>query len=373
MIKEYLYYQLKQVYVNLEPFSLTYQGNLFLKDTQTVLVFNGIIPDNAKSIIICEQISEVGNSLEYTYILLPDETEENMKNIYENICTICGITYKIAPKIDYKAFYESECRKYSQMVEKPFIEWLKCSDEHLKLDEYGDKKMELYFSLFPKNYKIEYSYNRKNIFLLNPTDNWNENFNALLKYKALSGDVNIQTKKEVFGIKLGSWLSYQRTAYTQGYIDEEKVKTLESIGVIWDTNVDSWNKWFSLLLEYKEEFGTLDIPKRDKYKDKSLGKWCQTQRNDYKNNQNWLTQDKIDKLNSIGFVWDPLEKEWDRKYEMYKRYIRETGITKIARRVIFEGEKLGVWVQIQRKAFREKKISEKRKKLLLELDENFFD
>ena len=38
--------------------------------------------------------------------------------------------------------------------------------------------------------------------MLNPTANWNENFNALLKYKALSGDVNIQTKKEVFGIEL---------------------------------------------------------------------------------------------------------------------------------------------------------------------------
>ncbi len=132
----------------------------------------------------------------------------------------------------------------------------------------------------------------------------------------------------------------------------------------------SWEQGFSLLCEYKNEFKTSNVPKRAKYKGVLLGLWCQRQRKDFKNGS--LSNDRTNRLKEIGFIFNPLDDEWERKYEQYKCYIKENGTTKIHRRTIFEGEKLGVWVFIQRKAYKEGKMSNYRVNKLLLLNKNIF-
>lgn len=68
-----------------------------------------------------------------------------------------------------------------------------------------------------------------------------------------------------------------------------------------------------------------------------------------------------------------LENEWNRRYEQYKRYIKETKTSYIPRRFIYEEEKLGAWVDTQKKRYKEGKISKERINKLLELDKHFFD
>ena len=68
-----------------------------------------------------------------------------------------------------------------------------------------------------------------------------------------------------------------------------------------------------------------------------------------------------------------LENEWNRRYEQYNGYIKETKTSYIPRRFIYEEEKLGAWVDTQKKRYKEGKISKERINKLLELDKHFFD
>jgi hypothetical protein len=49
-----------------------------------------------------------------------------------------------------------------------------------------------------------------------------------------------------------------------------------------------------------------------------LGRWCITQRQLYKNGR--LTDEQIDLLNSIGFVWDVNEEIWNATLEQVKEF-----------------------------------------------------
>ena len=128
-----------------------------------------------------------------------------------------------------------------------------------------------------------------------------------------------------------------------------------------------WNTMYQILCEYKEEVGNVDIPKRDEYKGLPLGIWCQKQR-ERKNISDYQRQ----KLLDIGFSFDPLESEWNRRLEQYRRYARENGSPCIARRTDYEGEHLGAWVETQRKRIKIGKMSDQRKQKLLEVDPNFY-
>lgn len=133
---------------------------------------------------------------------------------------------------------------------------------------------------------------------------------------------------------------------------------------------DAWYKMFLLLCDYNAEFGNTDIPKRNQYKGQQLGLWCNKQRVFYKENR--LKKDREELLRSIGFVFDPLEEEWNRRLDQYRRYVAESGSTYISRRTDFEGEHLGAWVETQRKWYNAGKLSKEREEKLLEINPTLF-
>lgn len=128
---------------------------------------------------------------------------------------------------------------------------------------------------------------------------------------------------------------------------------------------EKWENMYQLLCEYKEEYGNVNIPKRDIYKGRKLGDWCQTQRRD-----KGMDPRRKQKLYDIGFVFDPLEEEWNRRFEQYKRYTVHNGC-RISRRTDFEGEHLGAWVETQRKQYRAGKLSKERYEKLTDLGMQF--
>lgn len=132
-----------------------------------------------------------------------------------------------------------------------------------------------------------------------------------------------------------------------------------------------WDEMFSLLCKYVKQNGTSNIAKRELYEGKELGNWLQRQRSAIKNNM--IKEDRKNKLISLGILVDPLEEEWNRRYEQYKRYIKQNnGDIYIARRKDFEGEHLGTWVETQKKQYKSGKMPKVRIGKLLEIDKNFF-
>ena len=85
---------------------------------------------------------------------------------------------------------------------------------------------------------------------------------------------------------------------------------------------EHWNKMFRNLCNYKNTFGNMKVSAKIVYDGESLATWCLYQRRAYK--AGTLSEEHLEKLKSIGFMFYPKEDDWDRRFEQYKRYIKKT-------------------------------------------------
>ena len=86
----------------------------------------------------------------------------------------------------------------------------------------------------------------------------------------------------------------------------DRVERLESIGFKWRVaanDASAWDKKFELLKQFEQDQGHANVPRNDK----TLGRWVATQRSQFKKKTEGLkttmTDDRVNKLESIGFVW----------------------------------------------------------------------
>ena len=103
----------------------------------------------------------------------------------------------------------------------------------------------------------------------------------------------------------GEDLGDQRPAHRRciGELATDRIEQLESIGFIWKPVSNCWDDMFKRLQTYHALHGDCLVPTRYK-KDPALGQWVRRQRN--RNKASTLPVDQKAKLDSIGFVWEPL-------------------------------------------------------------------
>jgi len=114
----------------------------------------------------------------------------------------------------------------------------------------------------------------------------------LRAYKEKYGHTNVPARSG----SLGRWVIMVRVKYNSGRLDSNTITQLEEIGFDWS----QWESMYQQLKEYKEQFGDCVVPRREKFK--RLNRWVTTQRQNYKV-PGKLSQDRILKLEEIGFVW----------------------------------------------------------------------
>ena len=117
---------------------------------------------------------------------------------------------------------------------------------------------------------------------------------------------------------------------------------------------DAWDLRYKELVDYKDEHGDCNVPQSQG----SLGHWVDRQRQLYKNGK--LSQERIDRLESTGFVWDPQEQEWLGRFEELTNYKAENSDCNVPRK---QGS-LGAWVDNQRTFYKNGKLSQERLDLL---------
>ena len=137
---------------------------------------------------------------------------------------------------------------------------------------------------------------------------WKSNFNRLVS------DPNARSKK------MKQWIYRQRRLHSLGKLSKEKAQLLETHGYrMTSTNPlcgkgmksgkkrdERWNEKFKRLQEYRNTNGNVDIPFRYPA-DQSLANWvvaqrCRSKETD-KDGNPLMDKEKVDKLNSIGFIW----------------------------------------------------------------------
>ena len=184
---------------------------------------------------------------------------------------------------------------------------------------------------------------------------WETHFIECKEYYEQNGHLNITSGyRSKSGTNLTVWLIRQRALYKRGKLTDEQIEKLTAIGMVWDLG-DPWEVGFAYAKEYAELNGDLLVLVsyvcNDGYK---LGNWIANQRNNKDSADRFrrLSPEQIERLDSIGMVWNVAEYAWTRGYEQALCYWQENGNIRVPRGTRINGVDLQSWVSEQRKSFK---------------------
>ncbi len=178
------------------------------------------------------------------------------------------------------------------------------------------------------------------------------------KYNKEHGDLHVHANYVTeSGLNLGIWISSQRYAYGLGKLPKQRIELLDAIGMDWQRFDGKWMIGFTHLEEYLETFGNLNVISTyispDGFK---LGAWVFSQRN--RKMLGKLAKDKIEKLESLSFVWSVTDTAWENAFVALCAYKEKFGNMDVPADYITEqGIKLRMWISNQRTKFRKGKLS----------------
>ena len=174
------------------------------------------------------------------------------------------------------------------------------------------------------------------------------------------------------GIRLGSWLNFQRKNYNG--MSEERKKLLKKIDFTLNANEAKWQKMYDLAKQYYNHYGNLAIPHSFKtlngyeYDEDGvkIGYWFHAQKTNYAR----LSIERKKLLDSLGFSFESNEDRWQKMfkltktyYEHYDNFLIPSNFKTINGYEYDEnGLNLGAWVGTQRNKYNT--LSPERKKKL---------
>jgi len=110
-----------------------------------------------------------------------------------------------------------------------------------------------------------------------------------------------------------------------------------------------WEERYNELVAYKRKHNNCNVPR--KYKaNPALGRWVVSQRSHYKCKKSFVTAERIVKLhlmNSIGFIWNLQEYNWQQSFHQLAAFQDEHKHCFVP-----TGNTLGNWVSIQRQQYK---------------------
>jgi len=153
------------------------------------------------------------------------------------------------------------------------------------------------------------------------TASWEFWFGLLEIYKQEYGDCFLPSKHiTASGFKLGGWVSNQRTH--KEIMSPDRFKRLDDLGFVWDATAVLWERGFNELRAYKKENGNCIVSLRHNTSTPyALGYWLNTQRK----NKRTISPDRIQRLDELGFIWDPTEEQWEQGFGKLSAYKEENG------------------------------------------------
>lgn len=189
--------------------------------------------------------------------------------------------------------------------------------------------------------------------------NWMRYYAEAEKYRNEHGDLHVNANYVTeSGLNLGIWISGQRYSYGLGKLPKKRIELLEVIGMDWQRFDGKWMLGFTHFEEYIQTFGNMDISSTYVAPDGfRLGQWVFAQRN--RKMLGKLSDDKIEKLESFGFVWSVTDAAWDNAFSALREYKEKHGGLDVpADYTTPQGVKLRGWINNQRTKFKKGKLTE---------------
>ena len=191
-------------------------------------------------------------------------------------------------------------------------------------------------------------------FIWNPhIEAFKRGFTETEKYKIDTGNANAPGEYITpEGFKLGLWQVAKRASYKKGKLSKDVIKRFEEIGFVWDRIDELFEKGYSETVKYKRLFGNANVPNAYITPEGfSLGKWQTRRRLEY--GKNTLPQDRIKRLEEIGFTWDRRDESFEKGFIETLKYKKIFCTANVPQKHITpEGFKLGQWQAVKRSSYK---------------------
>ena len=181
-------------------------------------------------------------------------------------------------------------------------------------------------------------------------DTWPDQLALLVAFVAEHGRLPRAGGESYRGVKIGSWISTQRT--NRGKLPPERVAALEAVpGWVWGERtaapVTPWPDWLALLGAFVTEHGRL--PRQsESYQGVKIGSWINTQRT----NRGKMTPERVAALEAVpGWVWTERTAApvtpWPDWLALLGAFVMEHGRLPRAKES-YRDAKIGNWIGTQR-------------------------
>lgn len=178
------------------------------------------------------------------------------------------------------------------------------------------------------------------------TASWEASFAVLMGFVEREGHAQVRQHHREGDIRLGTWVSNQRSLRGRNALLEERRCRLEALpGWTWDAQEDQWERGFQALTAYIEREGHARVPYPHSEGTLKLGQWVTFQRSRVKR----LPPDRRQRLESLpGWTWDELQARWEEGLAALTAYIEREGHARVPYSHSEGTFKLGQWVAFQR-------------------------
>jgi hypothetical protein len=189
--------------------------------------------------------------------------------------------------------------------------------------------------------------------------NWMDMYQKLVTYKKKHKSFNVP-RRYAAEPQLRQWASTQRANYNNNKLTAERINRLDSINFTWNPFEVEWTRMYQKLVTYKKKHKSFNVPRRYAA-EPQLRQWAGTQRTNYNNNK--LTAERINRLDSINFTWNVYEIEWMESFYRLVEYKKQNKSTKVP--IGYTKDRLlAEWVSTQRACYKSKILSVDRIKRL---------
>ncbi len=183
-------------------------------------------------------------------------------------------------------------------------------------------------------------------------NHWLEMYFELVRYRRRYGHCDVPHYAPGH-VQLSTWVHKQRKRFhqrrprTYSQIPPDQKRRLDGLGFSWDPIRELWEKHFKALLEFKRANGHCRVPYNGPG-DQELSHWVVLQR--YTHKKGRLPEDRVERLNRVGFDWSPSKSFWNYMYQKLIEFHRAHGHCSVPT-PSREHRQLGGWVKRNRQGF----------------------
>lgn len=195
-------------------------------------------------------------------------------------------------------------------------------------------------------------------------DSWESFYIRYLELAIIAGDSGLTSLSPDEAEQIRGWSGRQRSQYSKGKLDPEKIRRIELIpGWSWTPQETRWNVFYEALMEFSRIHSHSRPPRSLVVQGMELGEWVKARRTEY--NSGKLNVTRTQELEALpGWSWDPFEDRWQ---EFFKKLQLELHLNNDIFPKSFGDRSLSAWITRQRKLHLRDELPEHRIKLLNEL------